>query len=89
MDNTFENLSLLKKVQVDVKLQLGNKYVETVTPYIQIIEMTMKANDINEFSALKMIKDNLAIYKKSDAPMLFSSALIEITEAKHFQELKN
>lgn len=82
--NTFKNLAVLKEAQQSVKRQLGSKYPELVQPYIEIIEMIMKANSINEFEALKMIKEQLPIYKKTDAPLFFSAALIEITEGKHF-----
>lgn len=81
---TFKNLSVLKEAQQSVKAELGDKYETIVTPYIQIIEMVMKANSINEFEALKMIKEKTEIYKKVDAPLFFSAALIEITEGKHF-----
>lgn len=89
MSKTFKNLSVLKKVHDDVKDQLGTNYNEIITPYFQIIQMTMKANNENEFEALKRIKENLEIFKKPDAPMFFSAALIDITEAKHFQKFKN
>jgi hypothetical protein len=81
---TFKNLSVLKAAQQSVKAELGDKYDTIVAPYIQIIEMVMKANSINEFEALKKIKDKTEIYKKVDSPLFFASALIEITEAKHF-----
>lgn len=82
--NTFKNLAILKDAQKNVKAELGDKYEELVQPYIEIIGMVMQANSINEFEALKMIKEKLPIYKKTDAPLFFSAALIEITEGKHF-----
>jgi hypothetical protein len=81
---TFKNLSVLKEAQQSVKSELGDKYETIVANYIQIIEMVMKANSINEFEALKMIKEKTELYKKVDAPLFFASALIEITEGKHF-----
>lgn len=86
--NTFKNISVLKAAQESVKTELGDKYEELVQPYIQIIEMIMNANSVNEFEALKMIKEKLPIYKKTDAPLFFSAALIEITEGKHFVGFK-
>ena len=82
--NTFKNLSVLKAAQESIKTELGDKYEELVSPYMKIIEMVMQSNSINEFEALKMIKEQLPIYKKPDAPLFFSAALIEITEGKHF-----
>lgn len=87
-NNTFKNLSVLKEAHQSVKTELGDKYEELVSPYIQIIEMVMNANSINEFEALKKIKEELPIYKKVDAPLFFSAALIEITEGKHFAGFK-
>lgn len=85
---TFNNLAVLKEAQKNVKKELGGKYEELVQPYIQIIDLVMNANQINEFEALKMIKEKLPIYKKVDAPLFFSAALIEITEGKHFVGFK-
>jgi len=85
---TFKNLSVIKEAQKTVKAELGAKYEEIISPYVKIIEMVMKANSINEFEALKMIKEKTEIYKKADAPLLFSAALIEITEGKHFVGFK-
>lgn len=86
---TFSALSVLKATQESVKADLGDKYPELVAPYVEIIEMVMNANSINEFEALKKIKEELAIYKKVDAPLFFSAALIEITEGKHFVGFRN
>ena len=85
---TFSALSVLKATQENVKAKLGDKYPELVAPYVQIIEMVMKANAINEFEAMKKIKDNTEIYKKVDAPLFFSAALSEITLGKHFVGFK-
>lgn len=87
-NNTFKNLSVLKDAQKSVKAELGDKYETLVTPYVKIIQMVMDANQITEFEALKKIKDTLPIYKKVDAPLFFSAALIEITEGKHFVGFK-
>jgi 5'(3')-deoxyribonucleotidase len=86
--NTFKNLSVLKEAQEIVKRDLGDKYEVIVTPYLKIIQMVMDANQINEFEALKKIKETLPIYNQMDAPMFFSAALIEITEGKHFVGFK-
>lgn len=83
---TFSSLQVLKQTQESVKAQLAEKYEAVIFPYVQIIQMTMKANGENEFSAMKRIKENLEIYNKKDAPLLFSAALIEITEGKHFSK---
>ena len=88
-NQTFKNLAVLKAAQENVKKELGDKYEELVQPYIEIIGMVMQANSINEFEALKKIKEELAIYKKVDAPLFFSAALIEITEGKHFVGFRN
>jgi hypothetical protein len=87
-NNTFQNLSVLKEAQESVKKDLGDKYETLVMPYVQIIQMVMNARQINEFEALKKIKEELPIYKKVDAPLFFSAALIEITEGKHFVGFK-
>ncbi|WP_341221048.1 hypothetical protein [Polaribacter atrinae] len=85
---TFQNLSKLKTVQKAVKEALGSDYQETIQPFVDIIFMTMRGKKINEFEALKIIKKETEIYKTEHGPMCFSAAVIEITEAKNFADLK-
>ena len=87
-ENTFQNLAKLKEVQKLVKATLGANYKDTIQPFVDIITKVMQANSFNEFEALKLIKEETAIYKTEHAPMCFSAALIEITEAKNFADLK-
>ncbi|WP_445458431.1 hypothetical protein [Flavobacterium sp. HNIBRBA15423] len=84
-NKTFRNLLVLQQTREAVKIQLKEKYTETVTPFIDIIIQVMKANDINEFDAIQKIKSELSIYKKPGSELLFSTALIEIVEGKHFE----
>lgn len=83
--STLKNLQYLKLIKDEVVDQLGKQYDEAVVPYINIISMVMKANAINEFEALKLIKETLSIYNQKNAPELFAAALIEIVEAKYFE----
>ena len=85
---TFQNLSKLKTVQKAVKETLGSDYKDTIQPFVDINAMTMRGNNKNEFEALKMIKEKTEIYKTEHGPMCFSAAVIEITEAKNFANLK-
>jgi hypothetical protein len=85
---TFQNLSKLKAVQKAVKENLGEKYTDAIQPFVDIISKVMEGNNVNEFEALKLIKEQTSIYKKERAPMFFSAALIEITEAKNFKDFK-
>jgi hypothetical protein len=85
MSNTFKNLEYLKSVQDQVKHDLGKDYEKTIQPFVKIIEMVMKANDINEFDAMLKIKSELEAYRRENGPPFFSAALVEIVESKHFQ----
>lgn len=85
-NNTFKNLKVLKTTQETLKENLGLKYVEKVTPFVAVIKMVMKANGINEFEALKKVKE-INMYKNEGAPLFFTAAVVEITEQKHFSEL--
>lgn len=87
-DTTFQNLSKLKEVQLLLKKELALQYNAKVTPFIAIITTVMKAKNCKEFEAVKYIKENLIIYKQPKAPLFFSAALMEITEANNFSELK-
>ncbi|WP_271407304.1 hypothetical protein [Tenacibaculum soleae] len=84
----FKNLAALKTVQKEAKEILGAEYSNTIQPFVDILTKVMEANSINEFEALKLIKDETEIYKKEHAPMFFSAALIEITEVKNFSGLE-
>lgn len=86
---TFSNLQVIKSAQETVQLQLGEKYSEVVSPFRTIIEMVMKARNIDQFTAMKIIKDEFPIYNKVDAPLMFSAALMDIVEDKHFVGFKN
>lgn len=87
-EKTFQNLAKLKEVQNTVKETLADNYTATIQPFVDIISQVMVANNLNEFESLKKIKEELSIYKSSNAPLFFSAALIEIVESKHFSELK-
>lgn len=70
-EKTFQNLVALKNVQKKVLVALGNDYKETIQPFVDIIAMTMKGNNTNEFEALKIIKEKSSLYKNEFAPMFF------------------
>ena len=85
---TFKSLAVLKEAQVLVKRDLAEKYEAIVEPYVTIIEMIMKANNIDQFEALKIIKEKNSLYKKPDGPFLFSAAVMEIVDKKLFSGQK-
>ena len=85
---TFKNLLKLKEVQKSLKDILGKDYQERIQPFVDIITKVMEANNKNEFESLKLIKEHTSLYKKEHAPMFFSAALVEITEAKNFADFK-
>lgn len=87
-NKTISAVHVLKTTQINMKQKFGNKYAELIEPFITIIDMVMKANAINEFEAMKKIKDELPVYKKPGADLWFASALYEIIEATRFAELK-
>lgn len=88
-NKTFHNLTVLETARQTVREDLGKKYFEKVAPFAKIIFMVMKAQDTDKFTAMKVIKDTLPIYKQENAPLYFSAALMEIVEENHFQEFKN
>lgn len=82
---TFQNLQILKQAQTDSKILLGEKYESTVVPFIKILQTVMKANDKDVFECMVMIKETIDLYKQEGAPLLFSSAVIEIVEETYFE----
>lgn len=46
----------LRKSRNILRAELKNNYKSKVQPFIDIIRMTMNANDENEFEAIKRIK---------------------------------
>lgn len=88
-NKTFQNLQVLEASRQAVQEDLGKKYFEKVEPFVKIILTIMKAQNIDKFTAMKVIKDRLPIYNKPNAPLYFSAALMEIVEENHFKEIKN
>lgn len=87
-NNTISNIQKLKTARDNYKLLVGDKYAENVTPFCEIVTKIMQAQNINEFEALKIIQDNLPIYKKPGADVLFGCAIYEIVEEKYLKELE-
>lgn len=83
-DTTFANLQVLKSASDLVKLELKEKYYDTVKPFYDTIQMVMKANECDVFTAmLKIIGTTLYSVQNS---FIFSAAVIEIVEENHFKE---
>lgn len=85
---TFRNLLELRKAQKILKLKLGRSYSQRVEPFIDVIKMVMKANNENEFEAIKRLKDDSEIYNQPGAALFFSSAVLEIVDEKYFKDLE-
>lgn len=83
-NNTFKNLQLLEATRTAVQNELGLDYENKVIPFVNIIQIVMKANDIDHFSAMSKIKNEVALYKEKKATLLFSAALMELVENKYF-----
>ncbi len=86
---TFKSMQVLKDAQENCKLQLGDLYEEKVRPFIIIVQQVMKANEIDAFTALLKIKNETELYNKTDAPVFFASAVVEIIGEKYFKDLRD
>lgn len=86
-DTTFANLQVLKSASDLVKIELKEKYYEVVKLFYDVVQMTMKANDCDVFTAMLKIKGT-KIYTDQNS-LLFSAAVIEIVEETHFKEFTN
>lgn len=85
---TFKNLLVLKQVQETVKGMLSTKYEETIAPYIEIIKKVMNSNGFESpFEALKHIKDNTDLMRFGNNGNFLISAVVDMTEEKHFSEI--
>jgi hypothetical protein len=87
-NKVFHNLTILEAARQTVVEQLGPKYAEKVQPFVNVILMIMKANETDKFTAMKIIKDKLAIYNQENAPLYFSAALMEIVEETDLKNFK-
>lgn len=87
-DNTFRNLNLLNQTRQKVKKKLGSEYPEKVTPCVELLGKIMRMHGLNEFEAAKYAKDNLSIYQKPGAELIFASAIMEIVDKKYLKDLK-
>jgi hypothetical protein len=86
---TFASMMVLKEAQLNCKLQLGVLYDEKVRPFIIIVQQIMEANEIDAFTALLKIKNETELYNKTDAPVFFASAVVEIIGEKYFKDLRD
>lgn len=85
--NTFKNLQSLETTRNAVKAELGQQYEEKLMPFVKLIQIVMKSNNTDHFTAMLMIKDTLDLYKQENAPFMFSAAVMELVENKHFGNL--
>jgi hypothetical protein len=91
MNTTFRNLQILETARNTVKAELGNEYEKKVMPFIKLIQMVMKANEVDHFTAMLKIKTETSLYNSENAALLFSAGLMELVENEHFagfQELE-
>ena len=89
-DKTISAIQKLKNARDQYMVLVGDKYVENVTPFCEIITTIMKAQGINVFDAINVIKSqNLPINNQPGSDVLFGCAVYEIVEEKYFNELKN
>lgn len=86
-NNTFRNLQALKSAQEEIKNLTKEGYLEKVQPFIDVIRIVGKSKNMNEFETMRFIKENLSIYEKEGADLMFSAALMEIVDEKYFGEL--
>lgn len=84
-DKVFHNLQILEAARQSVQDNFGAKYTEKVQPFVNVVLMTMRANGVDKFTAMKIIKEKLPIYNEENAPLFFSAALMEIVEEDHFK----
>lgn len=83
---TFKNLLLLKKNQEYLKGVFGLDYEDAIKPFLTAIQFVMQSKGVNEFEALKSIKEESSLYQKPNAENMFAAALMEITEETRFSE---
>ena len=81
---TFQNLEVLKETQASVKETLKETYEEMVKPFVGVILKVMKNKDLDVFEAMKLIKQEDALYNKPNMPFIFSAAMVEIIEETYF-----
>lgn len=87
-NKTFQNLMVLESARDTAKEFLQDKYLETVKPFVTIIEMTMKANSENHFEAAKRIQDQTKLIDTDQKKTLFAAALMELVEYNNLKSLK-
>lgn len=85
---TISNVLILSQTRDTVKELLQEKYESVIAPLITTIEMVMKANDENHFSAMYRIKNQTNLADTPEKQSLFAAALYEIIEEKNLKSLK-
>ena len=82
---TFQDIQVLKTTQKAVQDTLKGKYEENVMPFVKIIQGVMQSKELDVFEAMKLIKEEDAIYNRPNVPFLFTAAMVEIIEETYFK----
>lgn len=87
-NKTIQNVQVLLEARDAVKEILKDKYEDVIFPLITTIEMVMKSNDENHFSAVKRIQETTNLMDTKEKTALYGAALYEIIEEINLKPLK-
>lgn len=88
MSKILSNLQVLEIYRNELKEHLGEKYIALIQPFIDIIEKTMEANQVNHFEAARILNTSGIFPKIPKAEVFIASALMEMVEEINLKELK-
>jgi len=80
MEELSEELSQVKTYRKMAKVILKHDYKTQIKPYINIVKLVMKANNIEAIPALLKIKDTELYTQKSTTKLLFGAAVADILD---------
>jgi hypothetical protein len=78
LDKAINATYELNKCHKTAKRFYGEKYQETIKPFIHILKEVMKANGLGEVAALLLISKTEMYNDSGMVQMLFMSAVVEV-----------
>ena len=77
---TTERALKMKQCRVTAKKMLGDGYAERIKPYMEVVQLVMKANNTDAVNAVRKISEQKKLWKKKVNQVMYMAAAVEIID---------